>query len=170
MDKVKGVFKFAMRMEKDAQQFYSFYENKVKAPELKELFSSLAETEQKHYELVKSQYEAIGGSSVPKDISWGIGSELESKDPGILADNADLMGDTETGISDLMIIRMAFLIEGEFEEFYKSALHLVQDYEAGKVIRELAEWEHRHKEFFQKQYNHLLKKNWEDAAALIMGE
>ena len=168
MDKARGILKFAMRMEHDAQQFYTYYEDKLKAPELKQLFGSLAAVEQKHYELVRDQYETMGGSNAPKDISWSVGSDFAAKDPGVLAENADLLGDTETGMSDLMVIRLAFLIEGEFEEFYRSALQQVTEGEAAKVLEQLAGWEHEHKEYFEKQYRSLLKKNWEEAASIIL--
>jgi rubrerythrin len=170
MDKVSGILKFAARMENDARDFYNYYGDKVKSQELREIFSRMASIEELHHEYLTKRYEGLMEKEPPKELSWNIASDLALKDPHILADTSNILGEKENGISDLMVIRMAYLIEKEFEEFYKNAVKAVDDEVAKKILTELSVWEGQHKDYFEKQYEQLLSKNWEDAASILFAK
>lgn len=55
MDKIKSILKFAMRMEKDASDFYEFYMDKAESEETKALFSELALIEKQHYKILNKK-------------------------------------------------------------------------------------------------------------------
>lgn len=170
MDKVDRILKFAARMEKDARDFYNYYGDRVKSRELGEIFSRLANIEQLHYEYLQRQYEGLIQKEPPKELSWNIASDLAAKDPHILADISNVLGERENGISDLMVLRMAYLIEKEFEEFYKNAVKAVEEEGAKKILGELSEWERQHREYFEGQYVQLLSRHWEDAADILFAK
>jgi len=170
MNNLQKILKFAMRMEKDGENFYSFYYDKVESEELKQLFSSLSEIEREHYNMLKKKYDELSFTDPPQVISWVVDNSSTAKDPHILSDNSELIQSPESLNSDLMVIRMAYLIENDFSEFYKNALKIVDDPEAASFLKTLAEWEEGHKNMFYSRYQELLKNYWQDAASIIFAK
>ncbi|MCX7745623.1 MAG: ferritin family protein [Clostridia bacterium] len=170
MDKIQAILNFAMRMEKDAGDFYSYYLDKVKSDSTKELFASLVEMEKQHYGILKEKFDEMGFEHPPITVSWVVDDQFKSKDPHILADNSDLLGSGKNELSDLSIIRMAYLIENDFAEFYKNAVDAVEDANVKKLLSELSEWENSHRDLFYKKYQSLLKEYYSDIASIIFGE
>ena len=167
MDKIKKILSFAMRMEKDAGDFYGYYMDKVKSTVTRELFHELAETEKQHYSYLKSKYVALGYTDPPIAMSWVVDNAFTAKDPHILSDNSDVIGVPEGEMTDLTIIRMAYLIENDFALFYKNSIDLVDDEETKKFLTTLSQWEEQHKNIFYEKYHKLLKAHWSDIASII---
>jgi rubrerythrin len=167
MNNLQKILKFAMRMEKDAEDFYSFYYDKVESEKLKQLFFSLAEIEKEHYNILKKKYDELSFTDPPQVISWVVDNSSAAKDPHILSDNSELIQNPDSLNSDLMIIRMAYLIENDFSEFYKNATKVVDNPEAATFLKTLADWEEGHKNMFYSKYQKLLKNYWQDAASII---
>jgi rubrerythrin len=170
MSKIKNILNFAMRMEKDAGDFYTYYQDRVKSPSTKELFRELAETEKHHYNVLKSKYDQLGFENPPLSISWVVDDAFTARDPHVLADNSDLLGEPEAEMSDLTIIRMAYLIENDFALFYKQAVDLVEDDETKQFLRTLSDWENQHREMFHNRYQKMLKKHWSDISSIIFND
>ncbi|MCX7708932.1 MAG: ferritin family protein [Clostridia bacterium] len=170
MDKVQRILNFAMRMEKDAADFYSYYMDKVSSPATRELFHELVETEKQHYGFLKNKYDELGFSEPPLVISWVVDSNFAAKDPHILSINSEVAGDPDVEVSDLSIIRMAFLIESDFAEFYKNAIEVVVEPDAKNLLKTLADWEEQHKKMFQEKYQKLIKKYWSDISSIVFPE
>ncbi|MDK2918251.1 MAG: hypothetical protein PWQ37_984 [Candidatus Petromonas sp.] len=64
-------------------------------------------------------------------------------------------------MADLPLIRMAYMLENDFAKFYENAIeYFKNDLEAQKVLKELAKWEHNHREIFYKEYQNLIQQNW----------
>lgn len=167
MNNIEKILKFAMRMEKEAEDFYNYYMDKVTSSELKKVFSELADIENEHYMVLKEKYDQMSVSEPPIDISWVVDNSSSRKGPHILADSTDILDDKGNDTSDLMIIRMAYLIENDFAEFYKNGIEIVDDPDAKGFLKTLHEWENSHKEYFYDRYQKLLKKNWEDISSII---
>lgn len=168
MEKIKSILKFAMRMEKDAGDFYEFYMDKAESEETKALFSELAEIEKHHYAILKRKFDELQFSEPPQTISWVVDETFKAQDPHILADSSDTMPSLTGDTSDLSIIRMAFLIEHDFAYFYNKAAENIAEPEAKKFLLELAGWEKQHSDIFQKRYQTLLDKNWSDISDLLL--
>lgn len=167
MNKLKDILKFAMRMEQDAGDFYSFYLDKAKSANTRKLFGELVEIEKQHYEILKSKFDALGFEEPPLVISWVVDSSNAAKDPHILADNSDITYSGENESSDLNIIRMAYLIENDFALFYKNAADSVENAEAKAFLKELSKWEEEHKALFYEKYQQMLKTYWNEVSAII---
>ena len=167
MNKIYNILKFAMRMEKDAGDFYNYYMDKVTAESTKSLFKELAEIERHHYDLLKTKADAFDVEQSPITISWVVDNDSTAKDPHILSDVSDVIGTENDDVDDLSVIRMAYLIENDFALFYKNAISIVEDIETKKFLQTLADWENAHKEMFYKRYQNLLKKNWNDISSII---
>lgn len=167
MKKIKSILQFAMRMEKDAMDFYSYYMDKAENETTRELFHQLAGIERHHYEVLKEKFDTLGYSEPPLTISWVVDDSFTSKDPGIISSEADTLPGEENLSGDLSIIRMAYLIESDFAEFYKHAVLAVEEPEAKEFLQQLSAWETQHQEMFHHRYVELLKKNWADIADIL---
>ncbi len=166
MSKIKEILEYAMRMENDAQEFYSFYMDRVKAPEHKLLFEELAEMEKTHYAVLSSVYDQLGVIPPPIEMSWVVDDTSRERNVSIIPDNSELISD-ESALSDLSIIRLAYLMESDFAFFYSNAANQVEDKEAKKLLFELADWEKKHEVMFKVRYEKLLKQSWKDVAGII---
>ena len=64
----------------------------------------------------------------------------------------------ESDIPDLTIMRMAYLIERDFKEFYTNAAENANDEDARAIFTKLASWEAGHELLFKTEYNKLMKE------------
>lgn len=168
MDKIKSILKFAMRMEKDAGDFYEFYMDKAVSKETGKLFAELVGIERQHYGILKKKNDELEYSEPPITISWVVDENFKAQDPHVLADNSDILPGLDADATDISIIRMAYLIETDFAYFYKKAAEIMEEPEVKGFLTELAGWELQHKELFYKKYLSLLDKNWSDIKALFI--
>lgn len=166
MSKLKQVIEYAMRMENDAKEFYTYNKDRVKSPEIKAQFENLAEMEKNHYAILSIVYDRLNVNPPPITISWVVDDVAKEINPPILADNYELIANEDT-LSDLSVVRMAWLMESDFALFYKSAAEAVEEGEAKKALLELASWEEQHREMFGKQYEKMLKSSWSELTSII---
>ncbi|MDQ2086718.1 ferritin family protein [Herbivorax sp. ANBcel31] len=167
MEKIKDILKFAMRMEKDAENFYNYYMDKVQSEPIKNMFEELAKMERGHYEILKKKFDQLELKEPPLTISWVVDDDSKSLDPSILSFNSELIGEDEKEMSDLSIIRMAYHMESDFAMFYKNAVTEVEDVNAQKFLKEIAKWEEGHRDIFYKKYEELIKKHWRNITTVI---
>lgn len=168
MNNIKMILEYAMRMENDAREFYLYNLDRVQTPSLKKLFKELADMEKGHYEMLNKTYEKMKIAQPPLNISWVVDNTSREMNTAIIADNSELISD-EKSISDLSIVRLAYLMESDFALFYENAAEKVTDAEAKKALLELAVWEKQHQELFKGKYETLLKKSWSDITNIIFG-
>lgn len=166
MNKMKSIIEYAMRMEKDAREYYLFNLERVEAPALKKLFEELAEIEKSHYNMLSRVYDKMDITPPPINISWVVDNVSREVNTSIIADNSELISE-EKSITDLSIVRLAYLMESDFALFYKKASEQVEEAEAKKALLELSEWEKQHQELFREKYENMLKKSWSDITKII---
>ncbi|AUG56634.1 ferritin family protein [Acetivibrio saccincola] len=167
MEKIKDILKFAMKMEKDAENFYNYYMDRVESESIKNMFSELSKMEREHYEILKDKFEQLEFKEPPLTISWVVDDDSRVVDPSIIHFNSDLIGEDEKEMSDLTIIRMAYHMENDFVMFYKNAAAEAEDAEAKKFLEEIVKWEESHRDIFQKKYEELIKKHWKNITNII---
>ena len=59
MKNATEILKYAMNMERKAQEFYNFYKDKVSSKKIKELFEGLASMEEEHYSILERQLDSL---------------------------------------------------------------------------------------------------------------
>lgn len=160
MKNSKEIIAFAMNMEKQGQKFYESFAGQVEHPEAKKWFEILAATEKEHYEILEKQYQQLShdGTWLPVEALaadldadlFEARSQREKFDP----DNA------KHSLSDLSVLRMAYLIENDFAEFYKKAIDQVADEDGKKMLQTLFEWENEHRRIFYDEYRKSMESNW----------
>ena len=57
----RDALKLAMQMERDAYNFFREYAQKFNETKGKDIFTEFAEEELEHYDLIKQEYEKLGG-------------------------------------------------------------------------------------------------------------
>ena len=159
MSKIVGILKYALAREEDGRAFYLGQIDKVKDKEVKEAFKYLAEMEGEHVDYISSLIEKNNkGEKITKDdILSGqedfFTSRKETELPA--GRHAELA-------SDISILRMAFLIEHDFMEFYKKAAEKTDNEGEKYVLNHLSQWEKGHRDMIQELYDDRMKKYWDE--------
>jgi len=115
-------------------------------------FKELAAEEQKHIEFIEKQIESLDKGEPAS--SAALKKELEAK--GYFSHRAvsEMLDQTvlEAMVPDLPVLRMAYLIEKDFVEFYEKAASEAEG-EAKEVLLTLASWERSHEVLFKKMHD-----------------
>ncbi len=160
MENTLKILEYAMTMEKQGQQFYLKYKDEFKSERGKRIFENLAKVEAEHYKILKQEYEALveGGKLQRFDVTLSGGDSIFEE---AMRQEQDLMTpESDAGLNDLAIMRMAYLIENDFAEFYRHAAEQTGSEEVKKFLLTLAKWEDKHRELFYREYRDLMEANW----------
>ena len=147
---IRRILEYALAREYMGKNFFIENADKLQNPAASGAFKTIAGEEQKHIEFISALMTAIDG---------GITAEShELPEAGFFADraNSESIDQTiiESMVSDLPVLRMAYLIERDFAEFYAMAAQQA-DGEAKKLLELLAKWESTHERLFKKMYDRL---------------
>ncbi|KDR94706.1 Rubrerythrin [Peptoclostridium litorale DSM 5388] len=151
------VIKYAMQMKKNEQEFFSNFKSKVKNQNIRQLFESLEGLEKEHYEVLKAQYDSVEKENEFCSIDLSIEDEAKIyQKESLELENVSL----EYDMSDIPILRMAYLIKNDFVEFYKNAAENLSDPNAKGILSTLSEWEKTHRDGLFQEYKDLMEHNW----------
>ena len=158
MDKELIALKYAMNMEQRGKKFYEDAANSVKSKSAKKIFEWLSKMEEDHLNILQTQYKALSKGEVPPEIPQRKEDlpdlyEERKKQEGIVLGEEDIL-------SDMSVLRMAFLIEQDFANFYKKAAQKAKNFKEKNVLENLAIWEEGHRDLLSEEYDALLKESW----------
>lgn len=152
------ILKYAMNMEKKAEEFYGMYLNKVQAESNKEIFKELAEMEDDHYEILKKELDKIEADGKFNDIDT---SALKGGEDIFKTNERDIKNiDFSKVVEDLPILRMAYAMESDFAKFYTEAAKSADDPNAKKLLEVLADWEIKHRDSFDEEIKLATQNSW----------
>jgi rubrerythrin len=143
---VEKILHYALQREHEGKRFFEEHAGRMSHAAAAGVFHRLAEEEQKHIEFIEHQLDALRGT---RDADPGATAELRADDYFKSRAEAEMLDQTviESMVPDLAILRMAYLIERDFGEFYEMAASkstgAVQD-----ALQTLAEWERGHERLF----------------------
>lgn len=161
MSDILNILAYAIKREEEGERFYKDNLKRVTSKETKAVMESLAEMEREHTELLQKRYKALkeNGEWLPftEDIK-GV-SIFQERFEAEKTTKADL----ESDLSDITILRMAYLIENDLAEFYKKAASDIEDPEGKRLFLALSNWEVEHKNTLYKLYQDHFHDNWFDA-------
>jgi|LSQX01.3.fsa_nt_gb rubrerythrin len=162
MDKIKNILKYAISMEKQGENFYTYYADKASDSEIKKLFQHFAEIENSHHRYLKNKYDELYYHKDIQEISWVIDNNKIIR-PSIYGNAAQqFTSENDDGLADLTILRMAYSIEDDFSTFYNEASNKMDDKNVKEFLKELSKWEDEHREIFYNLYTKHLKETWGD--------
>jgi rubrerythrin len=144
---LRKIYQYALQREYEGKRFFETNAARLSHAAAVAAFTRLAAEEQKHIEFIQAQINAMASG---KTADVALGEELNRS--GVFAQlaAAEFIDQTviEAMVPDLPILRMAYLIEQDFVEFYETAAQKAEG-EARKVLEILATWERRHAALFK---------------------
>jgi rubrerythrin len=149
----------AMKMEKDAIQFYSEAARKTKYPAGKKMFDTITEDEKRHLEMIS---QIIKGLNVThKDVSpmKNVKTVFESM-------KNEMLKRVEASADELEAFKVAMKMEREGVEFYKKTLAAAKKEKEKALLERLIQEEEQHYAIFSNTYQFLAKTGdwflWEE--------
>lgn len=152
MDIVK-ILEYALEREYEGKRFFSENAGRLQNAAAQGAFKAIAEEEQRHIDFIAAQLAALHAEVSP---------ELpELPQAGFFADRAENenieQSVAEAMVADLPVLRMAYLIERDFSEFYAQAASQAEG-QAREVLTMLSHWESGHERLFKKLHDQAFEK------------
>ena len=161
---VRKIYEYALQREYEGKRFFEMNAERLNHAAAVDAFKQLANEEQKHIDFIEGLLRALSEGR-PLDLNMGLALEKA----GFFSQRAasEMLDQTvmEAMVPDLPILRMAYLIERDFSEFYEMASSKVDEGPARQTLQMLANWERTHERFFK----HLHDKAFEDYAQMPWG-
>jgi rubrerythrin len=149
---IRKIYEYALKREHEGKRFFEENASRLKHAAAVSAFKELAAEEQKHIEFIEAQIAALDkgqpGSSAALKQALQEGAFFSKRAESEMLDQTVL----EAMVPDLPVLRMAYLIELDFAEYYTKAAKQAEG-EAKKVLQMLAKWERSHEALFKKMHD-----------------
>ena len=146
---IRKILEYALQREHEGKAFFENNASRLGNAAAILAFKAIAVEEQRHIDFIQAQLNHLDGDQT--------GSIPEMPAAGFFADRADseMIEQTvnEAMVADLPVLRMAYLIERDFAEFYAMAASKA-DGDAKIVLDMLARWESGHERLFKRMHDH----------------
>ncbi|MFN4201014.1 MAG: ferritin-like domain-containing protein [Fervidobacterium gondwanense] len=159
MEKIIGILRFALMREIEGREFYKEKAKKVSSKDIKDILEGLANMEDDHVHfieaLIKKAQNNIEITIEDTEVAMAKSDFFEEREK-----SETVTGTLDEMANDLAILRMAYLIEEDFEKFYRQSAEKVADEEMKKILNILAIWEEGHKKVLLDAYDEARKTYW----------
>ena len=149
---IHKIYEYALQREYEGKRFFATNAERLNHAAAIDAFKQLAEEEQKHIDFIQGLLDNLNQGLLP-DITAGV--EMEKS--GFFSQRAEseMLDQTvsEAMVPDLPVLRMAYLIERDFSEFYEMAASKTQDSPAKETLIMLAQWERTHERLFKRLHD-----------------
>ena len=149
---IRKIYEYALEREHQGRDFFQSNAVRFSHAAAQGAFKAIAEEEEKHIQFIQS---LIDGLDTAGATGLETGTALEAE--GFFSQRAEteLLDQSviESMVPDLTVLRLAYLIERDFAEFYEMAAGRVEDAAAQKALNMLAKWERGHEELFKKMHD-----------------
>jgi rubrerythrin len=142
---IKKIFQYALEREIEGKKFFEDNAGRFGHAAVVGVFKNLAAEEKKHIAFIEAQLKALSGDQgggVTEDLGatdfFQHGAALEKIDQTVL----------ESFVPALPVLRMAYLIERDFAEFYEMAAGRTEG-KPREALTMLAAWERGHEKLFK---------------------
>jgi len=147
---IRKIYEYALQREQEGKRFFQENAERLQHAGVVGAFRRLAEEEQKHIRFIEGLLDALDEGEAPEPAN------LEPTDEGFFSERAasEMLDQTvaESMVPDLSVLRMAYLIERDFVEFYESAAEKAEG-GAREALEMLARWERGHERFFKQLHD-----------------
>jgi len=151
---IRKVFEYALEREREGKAFFLNNAERLSNAAAVEAFKAIAAEEQRHIEFIQAQIDALDAKETGKQTSSPPTSDLDETE--FFADRADreMIEQTvnEAMVADLPVLRMAYLIERDFAEFYSQAASKTEG-DVKIILEFLARWESGHERLFKTMHD-----------------
>ncbi len=148
---IRKIYEYALSREYDGKRFFEENASRLSEAAAINAFRQLAGEEQKHIDFIRSQIDRLNAGQAA-DIDFGV--QLEQAGFFSQRASSEIIDQkvAEAMVPDLPVLRMAYLIERDFAEFYEASAAQAQG-EAQRVLTMLSTWERRHERLFKNFYD-----------------
>jgi rubrerythrin len=144
---IQKIYEYALSREYEGKRFFEENAKRLSHAAAVNAFQQLAGEEQKHIDFIQNQIDLLNEGRVG-NIDYGV--RLDQA--GFFSQRAQSeiidQSVAEAMVPDLPVLRMAYLIERDFADFYENS-SMQTTGEAKKVLEMLAKWERRHEALFK---------------------
>lgn len=152
---MNDILKIAEKFEIEGYSFYNQKSKEVKNKRISEIFQDLAQMEKEHTEFIRRLMKEIENrqelTDIPKDTQQIFEKQYTEQRIEKTSQEDDLM--------DLAVLRMAYLIEKDFMEFYEKAAKNEKNEKLKRILEILRDWEEGHKKIIEEQIREIIEKN-----------
>jgi rubrerythrin len=152
---VKRVYEYALQREREGRDFFLTNSERMSHAAAAGIFRRLADEEQKHIHYIESLLAPMdaGGDSAELNAHLIDQDRFSSRAESEMLDQTVI----ESMIPDVTILRMAYLIERDFAEFYEMAAGRA-DGAARQALTALAKWERGHERLFKELHDRVFEE------------
>jgi len=152
---IRKIYEYALQREIEGKRFFEENAERLHHAAAKGAFKVLAQEEQKHIFFIEKQLASLNeGQSV-------VVMEESLRPSSFFAQRAESeqveQNVAQAMVADLPVLRMAYLIERDFAEFYEMAASKAEG-SAQQVLRSLAEWERTHEALFKTMHDTIFEQ------------
>ena len=151
---IRKILEYALEREREGKAFFENNAARLQNAAATQAFKAIAQEEQKHIEFIQAQLDLLEGKTGQQATAEGQRSELAPTE--YFADRAgkEMIDQTvqEAMVADLPVLRMAYLIERDFSEFYARAAAQAEG-EPRQLLQMLADWEAGHERLFKRMHD-----------------
>jgi rubrerythrin len=156
MMQLRKIYEYALSREYEGKHFFEENASRLSHAAAVDAFRQLAGEEQKHIDFIRYQIESLD-KGLASSLEYGVKLEQEGFfSQRAQSENID-QTTAEAMVPDLPVLRMAYLIERDFAEFYESTASQAEG-EGKQVLLMLAQWERRHERLFKQFYDEAFKE------------
>jgi len=147
---IRKIYEYALIREYEGKRFFEENAKRLSHAAAVNAFQQLAIEEQKHLNFIQNQINILAGQA--GDVEYG----LKLEQAGFFSQRAQSesidQSIAEAMVPDLPVLRMAYLIERDFAEFYETTANQTEG-DAKQVLSMLSKWERRHERLFKHFYD-----------------
>ena len=157
---VVNILNYALDMELNGHNFFKDKAESFADPTTRALFKQLAGVEMEHYNLIKMELDLY--TKAPGEFT--LGDDVLTRDESSIFAQREGSEHLDTTLMDSdvphdTIMRMAYLIERDFKEFYAEAIDMVEDASVKQLLQRLSDWEQGHETLFKRENDRLKKES-----------
>lgn len=152
---IQRIYQYALQREIEGKRFFEENAERLQHAAAKGAFKVLAQEEQKHIFFIEKQL-----ASLPKGQNVVVMEEsLQPSSFFLQRAESEQVDESvaQSMVADLPVLRMAYLIERDFAEFYEMAATKAEG-TAKLVLQALAEWERTHEALFKNMHDTIFEQ------------
>jgi len=148
---IRKIYEYALQREHEGKRFFKENAERLSHAAAADAFKNLAVEEGKHIEFIQAQIDALDAGAEP---DTGMGETLQERGFFSQRVESEFIDQTviEAMVPDLPVLRMAYLIERDFAEFYEMAASKSEG-SVKEVLEMLANWERGHEKLFKQLHD-----------------
>ena len=155
----RKVLEYALQREYEGKAFFENNAERLSNAAATGAFKAIAKEEQRHIEFIQAQIYALDAKESGQETAPQAAPQLDETQ--FFANRADQemieQSVNEAMVADLPVLRMAYLIERDFSEFYHQAASKAEG-DAKIIMEMLARWEAGHERLFKKMHDEAFEK------------